>query len=114
MDIIPPFRFNLGDSAYKNHVATIAIFSKLEALDHEAKNRREVLLAFAKAIDATTSSFKDNDRRNLAQNMSSAIITFLTTLDYVGTHDYVPIRARSFPTTSTSKSASQVTFAEAA
>ncbi|KAG0156216.1 hypothetical protein PDIDSM_3393 [Penicillium digitatum] len=102
---LPPGPLPKGASATTTTVsASAAITERLDAKAREAKLLREVFETFAKTVDTFVASCKD-DKRPIAHQISSQVVNFISTTYFASTdgNDFVPIRARSDPATTSKK-----------
>ena len=82
---------------HTSRVASIAISSQLDTIEHKAKIYYIVIVDFASNIDKVVSSYKQLEQRSFGHDMSNKIVSFLTTSLYVDSNDFVLLRIQSQP-----------------
>ncbi|RAL62739.1 hypothetical protein DID88_004581 [Monilinia fructigena] len=115
MDIQLPPRLDLGSGQLNNNSAVSAIGGRIAAIEREAKQKRNIVLAFAHNVDSFVASYTTVKDRKLASELSQKIVTFLSASIYVETDSAAsaPARPRGNPSADTSASNTEtVTYAD--
>ncbi|RAL58040.1 hypothetical protein DID88_009163 [Monilinia fructigena] len=109
MDIQLPPRLDLGSSQLNNNSVASTIGGHIAAIERDAKQKRDMVLAFAHSVDSFVTSYTTAKERKLASELSQKVVTFLSASIYAETDSAAPAPAYPCgnPTVSVSSAAGQ-------
>ncbi|PTU16988.1 hypothetical protein P175DRAFT_0404742, partial [Aspergillus ochraceoroseus IBT 24754] len=102
----PPVYKGASASTANPGSAARTLRGHLDEEERQAKTRREVLAELATMVDKLVDTQKSQDKRAYATTICNRFIQFIAIKDYTTTDDYVPMRVRSQPTTTTASATS--------
>ncbi|RAL58076.1 hypothetical protein DID88_009926, partial [Monilinia fructigena] len=93
MDIQLPPRLDLGSSQLNNNSVASTIGGHIAAIERDAKQKRDMVLAFAHSVDSFVASYTTAKERKLASELSQKVVTFLSASIYAETDSAAPAPA---------------------
>ncbi|RAL63687.1 hypothetical protein DID88_003730 [Monilinia fructigena] len=93
MDIQLPPRLDLGSSQLNNNSVASTIGGHIAAIERDAKQKRDMVLAFAHSVDSFVTSYTTAKERKLASELSQKVVTFLSASIYAETDSAAPAPA---------------------
>ncbi|RAL64786.1 hypothetical protein DID88_001383 [Monilinia fructigena] len=85
MDIQLPPRLDLGSGQLNNYSVASAIDSHIVVIERDAKQKRDMVLAFAHSVNSFVALYTTIKERKLASELSQKVVTFLSASIYAET-----------------------------